>query len=106
MKRLLGFLREDPLAVEERERLGRRRRGVARLELGDELDNLCPRLTGRAQAPLRAVQRLLEPRLEVGHLARLRRRGGLGFGHRRDRRPALRLRPPLVGLGVPVARTR
>jgi hypothetical protein len=54
-----GFLREDPLAVEERQRFGRRRRGVARLELRDELQHLGPRLAGRPQAPLCAVQRIL-----------------------------------------------
>jgi hypothetical protein len=34
-----GFLREDPLPVKERKRLRRSRRGVARLELRDELQH-------------------------------------------------------------------
>lgn len=102
-----GFLREDPLAVEERESLGRRRRGVEPLELRDELQHLGPRLAGRPQAPLRAVQRVLELRLELRDLARLRRR--LRLRHRgprgRDSGPALRLRAPLVfGLGVTARR--
>lgn len=99
-------LREDPLAVEEGERLGGRRRGVAGLELRDELDHLRARLAGRAQAALRTVQRLLQLRLELRDLARHRHiRGRLG--HRRGGTALVRRRllPPLV-LGVPGHRPR
>lgn len=98
-------LREDPLAVEEGERLGGRRRGVAGLELRDELDHLRARLAGRAQAALRTVQRLLQLRLELRDLARhrhIRGASATAAAHRPGPPPA----PSPLVLGVPGHRPR